>query len=211
MFIIYSFITSTWQFCKLIKKLKEMKKRVGRNKLQLKGYNPEPFTFFLSLTGSDLPAGTVGMGRVHPRRVGRARARRVDGFFFQNRTLPVLYPCPSRVHEYHRYGYGGTRARVDGYGYGNFFFCFFPAGSAGTSMGIDLMWTGGGFLKFEFHGSTGTGGGYTGTGTNGFFQKKKKTWPALLKPVPVYRGEATVWSWGPRTPLKIVFYQRHKW
>jgi hypothetical protein len=38
----------------------------------------------------------------------RVRRARVDGFFFQNRTLPVSYPCPSRVHGY---GYGG-------YGYG---------------------------------------------------------------------------------------------
>jgi hypothetical protein len=55
---------------------------------------------------SDLPAGTAGTGRVHPRQavgtVGMGRR-----FFFQNRTLPVSYLCPSRVHGY---GYGGTQA-----------------------------------------------------------------------------------------------------
>jgi hypothetical protein len=35
-------------------------------------------------------------------------------FLFQNRILPVLYMCPSRVQGYHEYGYGygGTRAQV---------------------------------------------------------------------------------------------------
>jgi hypothetical protein len=45
------------------------------------------------------------------RRVGRTRAQ-IDGFFFQNRTLFVSYMYPSRVHGYHGYGYGSTRARV---------------------------------------------------------------------------------------------------
>jgi hypothetical protein len=58
---------------------------------------------------SDLSAGTAGTGRVHPlRAAGRAGTGR--RFFFQNRTLPVSYSCPSRVHGYHRYGYEGTRA-----------------------------------------------------------------------------------------------------
>jgi hypothetical protein len=76
---------------------------------------------------------------------------RVDEFFFQNYTLPVSYPCPSRVHGYHghgyyEYGYEGTRARVDEYvyRYGIFFLLFlfllfFTAGSAGTGAGFDLM------------------------------------------------------------------------
>jgi hypothetical protein len=54
---------------------------------------------------SDLPAGT---GRVHSRWAAVGRVQ-VD-FFFQNRTLLVSYPCPSRVHGYHGYEYGGTRA-----------------------------------------------------------------------------------------------------
>jgi hypothetical protein len=68
--------------------------------------------------GSDLPAGTAGTGWVHPRRAAgtgrvgrRVRQVRVDGFLFQNRTLPVSYLCPSRVHGY---GYGGTRAHGAG-------------------------------------------------------------------------------------------------
>jgi hypothetical protein len=54
---------------------------------------------------SDLSAGTAGTGRVHPRRAAdrAGTGRRV---FFQNRALPVSYPCPSWVHGYHRYGYG---------------------------------------------------------------------------------------------------------
>jgi hypothetical protein len=65
---------------------------------------------------SGLPAGTAGTGRVHPRRAAgtagrRVQRARVDGFFFQNRTLPVSYSCPSRVHGY---GYGGTRAHGTG-------------------------------------------------------------------------------------------------
>jgi hypothetical protein len=58
-----------------------------------------------------LLTGTAGTGRAQPRRAaGRAgtgtAGRRVDGFFFQNRTVLVSYPCPSRVHGYHGYGYG---------------------------------------------------------------------------------------------------------
>jgi hypothetical protein len=49
--------------------------------------------------------GTAG------RRVGRAQ---VDMFFFQNRTLPASYPCPSRVHRYHKHGYHGYGYRYSG-------------------------------------------------------------------------------------------------
>jgi hypothetical protein len=74
------------------------------------------------LSARGLPAGT---DRVHPRRATgtagtgtagrRVRWARVDRFFFQNRTLPVSYSCPSRVHGYHEYGYvvlGHTGRRV---------------------------------------------------------------------------------------------------
>jgi hypothetical protein len=66
---------------------------------------------------SDLPAGTAGTGRVHPRRAaGRAgtdtvgMGRRV---FFLKSYLTRLIFLPvagTRVHGYHRYRYGGTRA-----------------------------------------------------------------------------------------------------
>jgi hypothetical protein len=79
-----------------------------------------------SLFTSELLTGTTGTDRVQPRRavdragmsttdrrVGRTR---VDEFFFQNRTLSVSYPCPSRVHGYHGHGYG--------YGYVPYLFLF---------------------------------------------------------------------------------------
>jgi hypothetical protein len=44
----------------------------------------------------------------------RIRRVRVNGFFFQNRILFVSYLCPSWVHGYHGYGYGGTWAHRAG-------------------------------------------------------------------------------------------------
>jgi hypothetical protein len=135
---------------------------------------------------SGLLAGTAGTGRVHPRRAaGMAdTSRRV---FFSNPYPTRLITVPvagTRVR-----GYSGTGRRVRVREFLNFFFfcCFFfqrVRGSAGT--GIDLMWTEGG--NFEIWISRVRGRGYgrrvRGLGYNGFFPKK--TWPALLKPVPVY-------------------------
>jgi hypothetical protein len=66
---------------------------------------------------SDLPAGTAGTGRVHLRWVAdragtgttgrRVRRARVDGFFFQNRTLSVPV-AGTRVPRVRVRGYSGT-------------------------------------------------------------------------------------------------------
>jgi hypothetical protein len=77
------------------------------------------FRFSLSqaVRPSDFPAGTAGTDRVHPRRAADRR------FFFQNRILPVSYPCPvvgTRVRVRVR-GYSGSGTGTEffpsGYGY----------------------------------------------------------------------------------------------
>jgi hypothetical protein len=58
------------------------------------------------VAASDLPAGTAGTGRIHPRQAaGRAGTDTGRRIFF----LSKPYLCPSRVHGYQRYGYGGTQ------------------------------------------------------------------------------------------------------
>jgi hypothetical protein len=91
-------------------------------------------------------------------------------FFFQNCTLPVSYPCPSRVHRYDGHGYVGIFLMF------LFFlsvFCFFFGGYGywfDVNRG-EFFWN----LNFT---------GRRVNGYNGFFPKKR--WLALLKPVPVY-------------------------
>jgi hypothetical protein len=55
------------------------------------------------LLSRHLLTGTASTGRAQPQWIGRIW---VDEFFFKNHTLPVSYPCPSRVHGYHGHGYG---------------------------------------------------------------------------------------------------------
>jgi hypothetical protein len=68
---------------------------------------------------SDLPAGTAGTGRVHPRRVGRARVQRVDGFFFSKPYPTRLIPVPvegTQVPRVRVRGYSVTRVGGSGTG-----------------------------------------------------------------------------------------------
>jgi hypothetical protein len=82
--------------------------------------------YFLCFSRSRLlPAGTPATGRAGTGMAGRRIRRvRVDGFFYQNRTLFVSYSCPSWVHGYgvHWYGYSGTGRRIR---VRNFFCCFY--------------------------------------------------------------------------------------
>jgi hypothetical protein len=116
-------------------------------------------------------AGRAGTGTA-------GRRVRVDEFFsklYPTRFIPVPV-SGTRV----------SRARVRGTGTRVFFLCFYFCFFAGTR--IDLMWTEGGkFLKFEFHGSTGTQGRGRGRTTGKQvrvqrgFSKKRVTGPSQTR------------------------------
>jgi hypothetical protein len=150
---------------------------------------------------SGLPAGTAGTGRVHPRRAAgtagtgtagrRVRCARVAGY--------NPYSC-TRARRGYWYGYEGTRAWVDGYGYENFLFfflllflfykyfflLFFSSGFTGRRVGywFDVN-RGKNFWNLNFAGM--------GAGTTDFFQEKRDR--SFSNPYPFTRLYPDTGTW----------------